>query len=213
MGLSKLRKSIIALLLTVILLFGTSISAFADETYTGLDSSINSMALSPTNAASPELNAYLDNLLASITTDQMTTYEKLTVCFEYIIANTSYASHMKYLGSEINGVTCNSIYSQYGDIEGFGAVVFASGKGMCNAYASAWILLAQKIGVQATLVEGSTKSGRGGYSYHKWAEVVIDGVTYVVDPQLQQSLRNYWPGDYSVYFSTYDQIPGRYIKY
>lgn len=209
---SKLSKKLFALILTAMLLLSSSISAFAEETYS-LEAAINSMELNPTSTNSPELDAYLDSLLASITTDEMTTYEKLTSCFEYIIANTSYASHMRYLGSYINGVTCSSIYRQFGEVEGFGAVVLASGKGMCNAYASAWMLLAQKIGVSSKLVEGSTRSGRGGYSYHKWAEVVVDGVTYVVDPQLQQSLRRYWANDYSVYFSTYSQIPGRYVKY
>lgn len=195
------------------LLLSTSLTAFAQDQQTSVQAKVNALPLSPTNANSPELNAYLDSLLASITTDQMDTYQKLTACFEYIIANTSYGSHMSGMGYTINGVTCNSIYSSYGDIEGYGAVVFASGKGYCNAYASAWMLLAQKLGVHAQMVEGSTRSGRGGYTYHKWAEVIIDGVTYVVDPQLQQSLRRYWVDDYSVYFSTYDEIPGRYIKY
>lgn len=213
MEFSGLRKKILALILTMALLIASIPAVFAGDNTGGIDERINALELNPTNLNSAELDAYVDSLLASITTDEMSTYDKLTTCFEYIISNTKYGSHMSGLSYTINGVTCNSIYRNYGEVEGFGSVVLASGKGMCNAYASAWMLMAKKLGLETRLVSGSTKSGRGGYTYHKWVEVDIDGVTYVVDPQLQQSLRRYWPGDYSVYFSTYDQIPGRYIKY
>lgn len=197
--------------LVLLLFFSFSITAFADEEDHRL-SLLNNLELSPTSVSSPELDLYLDELLAEITTDDMDTFTKLQVSFDYIIENTSYSSHIRQMGNTLHGVTLRNIYNTHGEIEGYGATALVTGKGLCNAYSAAWILMAQKLGVEATLARGYTRRAGGGYTYHEWAEVDIDGVLYSVDPQLQQSLRKYGGDPYSVFFTRYENQVGRYKK-
>lgn len=186
-----------------------SIEIVNDGTPQGL---LNSAGLSPADADSSELDTYVDNLLTQILTEDMNTYDKVKACYDYLVDNVSYGSHMKYLGTALGDTTCRAIYNGYGEVEGFGAVALTANVGMCNAYASAFILMTRAIGLDSHLVEGSTGSARGGYTYHKWAEVDIDGATYVFDPQLEQDLRVSGMAEYSVFCKTYDQVPGRYIR-
>lgn len=175
---------------------------------------LNEAQLSPTDAQSDILDEYVDELLGELVRSEMTTEEKVRTCYDYLVENVQYGSHTRYLSTQIGdtGVSCNEIYANYGEIEGFGAVALTAEVGMCNAYASAFILMTRALGLDSHLVEGSTGSARGGYAYHKWAEVDIEGTTYVFDPQLEQSLQKHGLPAYSVFCKTYDQIPGRYIR-
>lgn len=154
-----------------------------------------------------------DEVPEAVEEDPIYTYNQVKICYDYLIANVSYGSHMSNLGAAVGNTTCRSIYSSYGAVEGFGAVALSAKKGMCNAYASAFILMARKIGLNAYLVTGQTRSGRGGYTYHEWAEIQIGEQIYLFDPQLDQSLANQGLGSYTVFCKTYDQVPGRYIRY
>lgn len=197
---------------------------------------LNQAELSPVSPQSAALDRYLDELLpevlAGVAQDdaseeddedkviddadkdtELTTYEQVKACYDYLTATVSYGSHTANLGTPVGDTTCRSIYRSYGEVEGFGAVALTARVGMCNAYSAAFILMVREIGLDARLVEGQTKSGGGGYAYHKWAEVVIDDVIYVFDPQLEQDLTAAGLPAYSVFCKTYDQIPGRYIKY
>lgn len=173
---------------------------------------LNEAELDPEPPACEELEEYVDDLLEELTDEDMDTYEKVVSCYDYLVDTVSYGSHLRYLGTPLGDTTCRAIYSEYGEVEGFGAVALSAGVGMCNAYASAFILMTRSLGLDSHLVEGSTRSGSGSYAYHKWAEIDIDGETYVFDPQLEQSLRRYGLSDYSVFCKTYDEIPDRYIR-
>lgn len=174
---------------------------------------MNNVPLRPTSPRSNDLDMYLDSLMATIINDNMSTYGQVKASYDYLVSTMRYGSHMAGMGAPIGSVTARNIYSQYGEVEGYGAVALATKQGMCNAYSSAFILMARKIGLDARLVKGSTKGAGGGYVAHQWAEIVIDGVPYVFDPQLEQDLRRAGLPQYTVFFATYDQIPGRYIKY
>lgn len=162
---------------------------------------------------SPELSAYIDEILSEIVTEDMDLFEQVKVCFDYVRDNTSYGSHYTQanMNTRIGETTIGAIYRKYGEVEGFGAVALKNRVGMCNAYASAFIMLVRKLGFDAYLVKGSTKSG-GGYVYHEWCEIKINGVAYAFDPQLDQSLARSL-GNYKVFCVTYEQVPGRFIKY
>lgn len=173
---------------------------------------INAAELEPAAPQSAELDAYLDELLSAILDEDMDTYEQVKACYDYLVDNVRYGSHMRYLNTPIGGATCGDIYYNYGEVEGFGAVALTAGRGMCNAYSAAFILMTRKLGLDAYLVEGSTRGSGGGYSYHKWCEINIDGTAYVFDPQLEQDLSASGLSAYTVFCRTYDQIPGRYSK-
>lgn len=172
-------------------------------------------ALTPGEAQSPSSPA-LDKLVLSLMdgflTDEMTTYDKVRACYDYVIAHTSYGNHMAYMSTPLGGGTCWDVYQSYGEVEGFGAVALTAGKGMCNAYASAFILMARRLGLEARLVKGYTISGGGSYAYHEWAEIIIDGTPYVFDPQLDQDLAKSGLPAYSAFCKSYDALGARYKR-
>lgn len=174
---------------------------------------INSAELNPADPQSKALDALLDEILLEIIDEDMDTYEKVKTCYDYLVAHVQYGSHMSRLGTVVkDGVTCGDIYAAYGAVEGYGAVALTANTGMCNAYASAFILMTRKIGLDASLVKGYTRGAGGGYVVHQWAEIEIDGMTYIFDPQLEQDLVKAGLPRYSVFFKTYSQVSGRYSK-
>lgn len=174
---------------------------------------LNAAELSPVRPRSEALGALLDELLPTIVSEDMDTYEQVKACYDYLVTNVSYGSHMKNLNTPVaNGVTCARIYGDYGELEGFGAVALTAKKGMCNAYASAFILMTRELGLNAYLVKGSTRRSGGAYTHHEWAEVKVGDKVYLFDPQLEQNLRASGLPAYSVFCVTYDQVPGRYTK-
>lgn len=211
----------LALLLAVVLLWSAALpmTVLAQEAPSDempeIEEIINSAELNPQETASEELNALvLQRLEDALGEDaeELTTYDKVKACYDYLTENTSYGSHMRYLSTPVGDTTCGSIYRSLGEVEGFGAVALSAHVGMCNAYAAAFILMTRSLGLDSHLVEGSTASSGGGQAYHKWAEIDIDGVSYVFDPQLEQNLVASGLPAYTVFCRTYDEIPGRYVR-
>lgn len=170
------------------------------------------------NVVSPDsedLSAYIDELLPTIVAEDMDFFEQIKACFDYVRDNTSYGSHYTQanMNTRLGSTTIGTIYRQYGEVEGFGAVALVNRVGLCNAYSSAFIMLTRKLGFNAYLVKGSTKGRGGSYRYHEWCEIKLGDNTYVFDPQLDKDLARAGLGNYQVFCVTYDQIPGRYIKY
>lgn len=184
----------------------------AEETSDPIRSRLNAATLQPRTAASGQLQQLVNDIVDDITTADMDTYEKVRACYDYLTANVQYGSHMRRLSTPVGETTCASIYSAYGELEGFGAVALTARTGYCNAYASAFILLTQTLGLDGHLVTGQTGSARGGYAYHEWAEIDIGDDVFVFDPQLEQNLVKAGLPAYTVFCRTYDEIPGRYIR-
>ena len=44
------------------------------------------------------------------------------------------------------------------------------------------------IGFDAKTVDGKTAMAAGGYGYHMWVEVTINGQVYVMDPQVDDNM-------------------------
>lgn len=166
----------------------------------------------PLEPSSQALDQVVEDVMDDLVADHMSTYQRLKACYDYVTSNTSYGDHMAYMSTPIGGGTCWDVYQSYGEVEGFGAVALTAGKGMCNAYASAFILMARHMGLDARLVKGATLSGGGTYAYHEWAEISIDGTPYVFDPQLEQSLVRSGLPAYSVFCKPYAALGGRYRK-
>lgn len=203
-----MRKRFLSIGLALLVSVSGSLTVFADSEK---ETVINQAYLEPVEPRSPDLAIYLDEVMADLINDEMSTYEQVKACYDYLVDTVSYGSHTSVMGTLVNNsVSCRSIYSNYGEVEGYGAAVLTAKKGMCNAYASGFILMAREIGLDAYLVKGSTKGAGGGYVYHEWAEVLIDGTPYIFDPQLEQNLVSSGLAPYTVFCVTYDQVPGRY---
>ena len=174
---------------------------------------LNGVQLAPAAASqSEELEQLVEEILEEIIEDEMSTYEKVKACYDYVSSTVSYGSHMRHLGAAVGDTTAGAIYSSYGELEGFGAVALSAKTGLCNAYASAFLLLLRPLGLSGSLVSGQTRSGGGGYAYHEWAEIDIGDEIYLFDPQLEQDLTAAGLPAYTVFCRTYEQVPGRYIR-
>lgn len=217
-------KKILAFLLTICFSLGSALPAAAVE-QDRIDL-MNEAELTVVSPGSADLDEYLDALMMEIFYDlapedeedpdwfvaNLTTYEKAEACYDYLIENVSYGSHVANLGTAIGNTTCRAIDRIYGSVEGYGAVALTAEVGMCNAYASAFILMARKIGLKASLAKGYTRRRGGGWAYHEWAEITIGETVYAFDPQLDQSLSKQGLGEDIIFFKTYGEIPGRYSK-
>lgn len=166
----------------------------------------------PQAPSSAALDGLVDDVMDDIVTDDMDTYSKVKACYDYVTDNVSYGNHMAYMSTPIGQGTCWDVYMSHGEVEGFGAVALTAGKGMCNAYASAFILMVRQLGLNPRLVKGYTLGGGGSYAYHEWAELDIDGVTYVFDPQLEQDLVKSGLPAYTVFCKPYASLGRRYQK-
>ncbi len=78
--------------------------------------------------------------------------------------------------SAANGYVHSEWYANYG---------FVNMKGNCYVMASTFYKMAKLLGYDAYFVEGYVKTNSGGNSPHGWCEIVIDGTTYVFDPDFQ----------------------------
>lgn len=166
----------------------------------------------PKAPSSAALDGVVTSVMDEIVSDGMGTYEKVKACYDYVTGNVAYGNHMAYMSTPIGSGTCWDVYQSYGEVEGFGSVALTAGKGMCNAYASAFILMVRRLGLDARLVKGYTLGGAGGYAYHEWAEMDIGGTTYVFDPQLEQDLTKSGLPAYSVFCKSYAALGRRYQK-
>lgn len=196
---------------------GTQAEADADEqgeavVLTGPEAILNAAELEPTATGIDALDALVAETLNEITDEDMTTYEKVVACYDYLTDNMRYGSSMYHLNVPVGDTTCANIFYTYGEVDGFGAVALTSNYGLCNGYAAGFILLTRAIGLDADLVTGQTRSAGGGYAYHKWAEITIDGTAYAFDPQLDQNYAQQGLGDYNNFCKTYAEINGRYLK-
>lgn len=172
---------------------------------------LDAAELSPASCQSGQLQELVDEILSEIIEDDMDTYEKVKACYDYVSSTVSYGSHMRNLSAAVGDTTCADIYARYGEVEGFGAVALSAKTGMCNAYASAFLLLIRPLGLQGHLVSGQTGRAGGGYAYHEWAEIELNEENYLFDPQLEQDLAAAGLPAYTVFCRTYDEVPGRYI--
>lgn len=189
----------------------TATGAFAQET--DVKAVLNGAELEPQSLQSEELGELVEETMDELCGEEMDTYDKVKVCYDYLVENMSYGNQMRYLNVKAGDATCADIYYDCGEVEGFAAVALTSKIGYCNGYSSALIVMLRTLGIDAWLVEGETGSANGGYAYHKWTEADIGGVTYLFDPQLEQDLTAAGLPAYSVFCKTYDEVGDRYIKY
>ena len=60
----------------------------------------------------------------------------------------------------------------------------------CVGMAATFAWLARQLGYNAYVVSGQVPYRSGGYGEHAWVEIVVDGKTYVCDPQFENETKN-----------------------
>lgn len=180
------------------------------------DNDINSVKLNPIKTRLPELDNKVGNILDSITNSNMTNNQKLYAIFRYII------DHSEYGNGFINGNELNNLINDYHYNSLDGSIVYEArkilfdGVGVCDDYASLFVVMARRVGFEAYYVGGSVKRASGGTTPHAWVNIVANGVYYVFDVQIadkrpEQEKYYYGKTDKEITIYTYNNRDS-YIK-
>lgn len=125
-------------------------------------------------------NEYLDDLvqeyIKKATSSNMSRAEKLTACYDYMVANYDYDSNYNY------------DYSCGEKTIAWATAFLRDGYGTCNHWSSAFMYISKALGYESEVFYGSTASSRGGSIEHYWAVININGISYVFDPQVERDM-------------------------
>lgn len=155
---------------------------------------LNNAELIPTETDADYCDEVVQATLAQITSDDMSTYEKVRACYDYLVDTCSYGDNVLRL--DFDG---NAYARAYGMLVGH--------VGACDDYSCAFAALTRAIGLNCYTVYGQTARASGGYTGHIWCVINIDGVEYVFDPQIDD---NIGADVYYRFCVTYDETPGSY---
>ena len=122
-----------------------------------------------------EVIAQADAIVARIINDGMSDYQKEEAINNYICEYAEY--DFDALEEMLNMPQFNIISEKYKYGQtAYGVLV--DGKGICQSYAEAFKLLADRAGLQSIIVTG-VLNGAGG---HAWNRVLLDGQWFTIDP-------------------------------
>ena len=133
---------------------------------------LNDAELRPYSFNNDDLNKTIDGLFATLFTPEMDTYDKVKACYDWLILNVVY----KRPGHEGDGHWDCAVQ------------VFRDHKGTCDCYSSAFAAMMRRLGLESYVVEGITSANRGGMTGHVWTIMVLNGKTYVFDPQVEDAI-------------------------
>lgn len=167
---------------------------------------LNGAVLNPKRSDFDPMNEYIDQLFAEIIKPDMTTYQKVKACYDYLINNCSYG-HNEYVYDYIEAYF---FYGYQYEVSAYG--MLKGHIGVCDDYSATFAMLMQAIGLDCYVVGGQTTKASGGYTPHAWCEMNIDGVIYVFDPQVEDNIAKGGAIKYYRFCKTYEQVPSKYIK-
>lgn len=156
---------------------------------------LNNAELHPRGTGADYCDEIVWQTLNQITTDDMSTYDKVLACYNYLVDTCSYGDNVLRLDfAEDNGTA-----RAYGMLVGH--------VGACDDYSCAFAALTRAIGLNCYTVYGQTARANGGYTGHIWCVIAIDGVEYVFDPQIDDNIGG---SSYYRFCVTYDEVDGAY---
>ena len=173
-------KKFLATCAAILILLTTSAEA-ADAEYI-----LNNAELYPTSTGADYCDEIVWQTLNQITTDDMTTCEKVRACYDYLVDTCTYGDNVLRLDfPEDNGTA-----------RAYGMLVVHVGA--CDDYSCAFAALTRAIGLNCYTVYGQTARADGGYTGH---------ICCVIDPQIDD---NIGANVYYRFCMTYDETPGSY---
>lgn len=126
------------------------------------------------------LDGYIYNIVASVTTDEMTQLEKLRAVYEYTRDSFTYLRRPGYTFGAVDWWEQDALN------------MIETGYGNCYCYAAVLYYCARWLGYDAVIYSGSVGSTN---SPHGWVEIEFDGTWYIFDAELDMAYRlkgNYW---------------------
>jgi len=191
MGCKKTNKKIvlrrmISLLFAALFIFQCfQIVSFADTySYTWCEDLINSVELHPQKTGFTALDNRVSALISGFKKNASTGFELLQACYDWLVRNVTYDRSLVYY-------PYYDFASKYKCPVPFYAIYFAyeplfKYEGVCDNFASAFMIMARAIGFDSYLKTGYMTWSAGTTS-HTWCEIEIDGVSYIFDPQADNS--------------------------
>lgn len=165
---------------------------------------LNSSPLTPTYTSFEPCNEIVQNTLARIVKPGMDTYDKVKVCYDYLIESCYYGDN-------------RTMYNYPVDTPEEGAILaycmLTEHVGACDHYSCAFAALVRAIGLNCYTIYGQTTRADGGYTGHIWTVINIDGIEYVFDPQIDDNIARGGPTGYYRFCVTYDETPGTYADF
>jgi len=183
-----MKKFLLTCAAIFILMTGSAKAAIAEYV-------LNNAELYPTSTGVAYCDEVVWATLNRITTDDMSTYEKVLACYNYLIDTCSYGDNVLRLDFPEDNGTARA----YGMLVGH--------VGACDDYSCAFAALVRAIGLNCYTVYGQTARADGGYTGHIWCVIAVDGVEYVFDPQIDDNIGG---SSYYRFCVTYDDTPGAY---
>ena len=160
-----------------------------------IEEALNAYPLNPMITHDEVLDARVKEILDEVTTDKMTTYEKLFAAYSWIIDNSEYGEGTQYSSYSWNNSKMNYFTNYDAMVVNASYSILFEGKGSCHNYAAAFVILARAIGVDAYWIDGSVT-----YNEHKWVYVMLNGKPYFTDPQIGDSCERYPVMDRKYFF-------------
>ena len=133
---------------------------------------LNAAELSPMVTHDKELDEQVSDILDSILDESMSNYEKVLAVYKYMETNFSY--YGSFVPSDMNYV------SDYDNRNvGRAKGILTTGHGTCTEYSAAFMVMMRALGFECYTVQGYYSGGP-----HTWAVMILDGDSYIFDPQI-----------------------------
>ncbi len=123
-----------------------------------------------------DLDALVQDLIDCAVSPDMSRSQQVAACYDYMVANYSYASNYHYSDTADSRVAA------------WASVFLQEGYGTCNEWSAAFVYVLRSLGYDADLCYGATAASGGGSVEHYWPVVHIDGIDYVFDPQVEYDM-------------------------
>lgn len=171
---------------------------------------LNSAALIPMKTNNDTVDAQVAEILKKVTTDKMSTYQKVKAVYDYIISTSTYGTPKGVYGFEnYDSKLDNTIVLE-------SRFLLDEGVGVCNNYAALFTVLTRRIGLESYYVTGQVASRNGGMTGHAWSIIKLSGEYYIFDTQIEHSNSsggkigyNWFCKKDTLMSGTYSYIPNR----
>lgn len=148
---------------------------------------INSEFLNPTLTNFPDLDNKITEIFDSILADNMTNFQKVRTCYDYLVNNFEYGLVSIYIPffyddyeyKYDNDSEMLAVYDAY--------PALMENRGVCDNYSAAFVIMMRRLGFDACMVGGQVEMQGGGYTGHVWTKVKINGSWYIFDPQVESN--------------------------
>lgn len=176
---------------------------------------LNSAPLNPVRTGIEEIDSLVDSIFDRIFTPGMTTCDKTRAIYDYLIDNVSYGRGTYYWTDYLYLLDGRSYASQDREVMLRAYDVLVSNTGVCHDYSAAFMVMTRAIGLDCYYVQGKTNNVSGGYSGHVWNNMLINGVLYTFDVQVEDNItdRNGGVNTYTRFCKTDAQMGSRLIYF